>query len=67
MALSGTIKWYNAKLGYGFIHGEDGEDVFVHYSAVTDGRDLAEGEAVTFQVAAGPRGPLAAQVEHAAP
>ncbi len=60
----GTVKWFNADKGYGFIQPEDGEDVFVHFSAIqTSGyRSLNEGQAVEFDVAQGPKGPQAANV-----
>ena len=60
----GTVKWFNAEKGYGFIQPEDGEDVFVHFSAIqTSGyRSLNEGQTVEFDVAQGPKGPQAANV-----
>ncbi|MCI6173887.1 MAG: cold-shock protein [Clostridiales bacterium] len=60
----GTVKWFNAEKGYGFITGEDGKDVFVHFSKIVgDGyRTLDEGQAVTFDVEQGARGPQAANV-----
>ena len=60
----GTVKWFNADKGYGFIQPESGEDVFVHFSAIqTSGyRSLNEGQAVEFDVAQGPTGPQAANV-----
>ena len=60
----GTVKWFNAEKGYGFISPESGEDVFVHFSAIqTSGyRSLIEGQAVEFDVAQGPKGPQAANV-----
>jgi CspA family cold shock protein len=60
----GTVKWFNADKGYGFIQPESGEDVFVHFSAIqTSGyRSLNEGQAVEFDVAQGPMGPQAANV-----
>ena len=62
--LTGTVKWFNGGKGYGFIARDDGEDVFVHYSAIQgDGfRDLQEGERVEFSVEQGPKGPAAADV-----
>ena len=56
----GTVKWFNAEKGFGFISNDDGgEDVFVHFSAIqTDGyRQLAEGQKVTFDTEADPRDP----------
>ncbi len=61
----GTIKWFNDSKGFGFIAREDGDDVFVHYSAIQgDGfRSLAEGDKVSFDITEGPKGPQAANVE----
>ncbi|EGO2586631.1 cold-shock protein [Enterococcus faecalis] len=55
---SGTVKWFNADKGFGFITGEDGNDVFAHFSAIqSDGfKTLDEGQAVTFDTEEGPRG-----------
>ena len=54
----GTVKWFNASKGYGFIQRQTGEDVFVHFSAIqADGyRSLTEGQAVEFEVRKGPKG-----------
>ena len=61
----GTVKWFNNKRGWGFIVMEDGEDIFVHYSAIKgDGfRSLAEGQRVQFEIENGDKGPAAANVE----
>jgi cold shock protein len=61
---SGTVKWFNAEKGYGFITQEEGGDVFVHYSAIEGGgyRSLTEGELVDFDVVPGPKGPQAKAV-----
>ena len=60
----GTVKWFNADKGYGFITPEEGQDVFVHFSAIQSSgyRSLNEGQAVEFDVAQGPKGPQAANV-----
>ena len=60
----GTVKWFNAKKGFGFISDETGNDVFVHFSALQmDGfKVLEEGEAVQFDVVEGSKGPQAANV-----
>jgi cold shock protein len=60
----GTVKWFNADKGYGFIAPESGEDVFVHFSAIQSAgyRSLDEGQAVEFDVTSGPKGPQAANV-----
>src|SRR5258708_1153456 len=54
----GTVKWFNASKGYGFIQRQTGEDVFVHFSAIMmDGyKSLNEGQAVEFEVKKGPKG-----------
>jgi CspA family cold shock protein len=54
----GTVKWFNSEKGYGFIEREDGDDVFVHFSAIVgDGfRTLDEGQAVTFEITTGDNG-----------
>ena len=60
----GTVKWFSPKKGYGFITMNDGQEVFVHYSAI-DGngfRSLEQGEHVQFDVAQGPKGLQAAKV-----
>ncbi|MET3290406.1 UNVERIFIED_CONTAM: CspA family cold shock protein [Brevibacillus sp. OAP136] len=60
----GTVKWFNAEKGFGFIQVEGGEDVFVHYSAIqTEGfKTLEEGQKVEFEIVQGSRGPQAANV-----
>ncbi|CRZ35059.1 CspA family cold shock protein [Herbinix hemicellulosilytica] len=60
----GTVKWFNAKKGFGFISDEEGNDVFVHYSALLmDGfKVLEEGDQVEFEVVEGEKGPQAANV-----
>ncbi|QYR20364.1 cold shock domain-containing protein [Paenibacillus sp. sptzw28] len=62
--MKGTVKWFNAEKGYGFIQVENGEDVFVHYSAIQgEGfKSLDEGQAVEFEITQGNRGPQAANV-----
>ena len=63
--LQGTVKWFNNKRGWGFIVKEDGEDIFVHYSAIKgDGfKSLTEGQLVQFEIENDSNGPAAANVE----
>jgi CspA family cold shock protein len=58
------VKWFNAEKGYGFISVENGNDVFVHFSAIQGGgfRTLEEGQRVEFEITEGARGPQAANV-----
>ncbi len=62
--MQGRVKWFNAEKGYGFIETEEGNDVFVHFSAIQmDGyKTLEEGQAVEFDIVQGARGPQAANV-----
>jgi CspA family cold shock protein len=63
----GTVKWFSNEKGYGFIAQSEGDDVFVHYSAITgDGyRTLTEGQEVEFDIVDGPKGKQAANVKPA--
>ncbi|KAF1083891.1 Cold shock protein CspC [Sporotomaculum syntrophicum] len=63
--MQGTVKWFNDSKGYGFIEGENGRDVFVHYSAIQSNgfKSLSEGQRVEFEVTDGPRGQQASNVE----
>lgn len=62
--MKGTVKWFNAEKGYGFISVENGEDVFVHYSSIQgDGfKALEEGQSVEFEITQGNRGAQASNV-----
>lgn len=62
---TGTVKWFNAEKGFGFISREQGGDVFVHYSEIrsTGFRTLDEGQRVEFTVAQGEKGPQAQEVD----
>ncbi len=63
--MQGTVKWFNEAKGYGFVTPDEGNDVFVHFSAIQgDGfKTLAEGQRVEFEVVQGDKGPQAANVE----
>jgi len=62
--VQGTVKWFNGQKGYGFITKDDGQDVFVHYSAIQGQgfRSLEEGQRVEFEITQGPKGLQAANV-----
>ncbi|AEI40148.1 cold-shock protein [Paenibacillus mucilaginosus] len=62
--MKGTVKWFNAEKGYGFISVDGGDDVFVHFSAIQgEGfKTLEEGQSVEFEIVQGNRGPQAANV-----
>jgi cold shock protein len=62
--VNGTVKWFNASKGFGFIEHEGGPDVFVHFSAIQmpGYKSLAEGQAVEFTIEQGPKGLQAADV-----
>lgn len=64
---TGLVKWFNEEKGFGFIAQEGGPDVFAHFSAIqTDGfKTLKEGQAVTFDVEQGPKGPQASNIQAA--
>ncbi len=60
----GTVKWFNDQKGYGFIEQDNGEDIFVHYTAIQGSgfRSLSEGDRVSFEVGEGNKGPAAQNV-----
>lgn len=62
--MNGVVKWFNSEKGYGFIEGESGEDVFVHFSAIQSQgfKSLDEGQRVTFEIEKGQRGNQAINV-----
>ena len=61
---NGIVKWFNAEKGYGFIQLEEGDDIFVHYSAIQEEgfKTLEQGQSVAFDIIEGDRGPQAANV-----
>jgi len=62
---NGVVKWFSNRKGYGFIEQEEGDDIFVHHSAINMAgfRTLAEGDRVSFEIEVGARGPAAKNVE----
>lgn len=63
--ITGVVKWYDVEKGYGFISGDEGNDVFVHHSNIKnigDNRKLAEGDNVNYDVVEGEKGPQAINV-----
>ncbi|MDY6820980.1 MAG: cold shock domain-containing protein [Deferribacterota bacterium] len=64
MSNKGKVKWFNDSKGYGFVTGNNGSDVFVHYSAIAmkGFKTLKEGDEVTFDIIDGPKGPQASNV-----
>jgi CspA family cold shock protein len=62
--MNGTVKWFNAEKGFGFITGEDGKDVFAHFSQIkSEGyKTLEEGQKVSYEVVKGPKGPQAENI-----
>lgn len=61
--MKGTVKFFNAQKGFGFITAEDGTEVFVHSSSLDEGVELQENDSVTFDVEQGDRGPKAVNVK----
>ncbi|SJZ94572.1 cold-shock protein [Selenihalanaerobacter shriftii] len=64
MTLTGTVKWFDAKKGYGFIESEEGDDIFVHFSAIEEEgfKALEDGQEVEFGIVEGEKGPQAENV-----
>ena len=63
--MRGTVKWFNSEKGYGFITGEDGKDVFAHFSQIQSSgyKSLEEGQEVSFEITQGPKGPQAENIQ----
>lgn len=63
--MNGTVKWFNSEKGFGFITGEDGKDVFAHFSQIqsTGYKTLEEGQEVSFEITQGPKGPQAENIQ----
>ncbi|MBT3297451.1 cold shock domain-containing protein, partial [archaeon] len=60
--MEGTVKWFNRKKGYGFVNGEDGEEYFVHFTAIKQGTFLRDNDKVSFEAVNGDKGRQAADV-----
>ena len=67
MKETGTVKWFNAAKGFGFLARENGEDVFVHFSAINPAgkgfKTLKEGQKISFEVIQGPKGKQASNIQ----
>ncbi len=63
--MNGTVKWFNSEKGFGFITGEDGKDVFAHFSQIQSSgyKTLEEGQEVSFEITQGPKGPQAENIQ----
>ncbi len=61
--MTGRVKWYDEKKGFGFIAAEDGREIFVHYSAITGAKTLGQGQKVGFDITLGPKGLRAVKVK----
>jgi len=61
--MKGTVKWYDSRKGYGFIQGDDENDVFVHRSAIPEGVSLDEGDKVEYELKESEKGPQAINVK----
>jgi cold shock protein len=61
--MKGTIKWYNARKGYGFVVGEDGKDIFLHRSSVPAELRLNEGDKIEYEIEDSDRGPKAVNIK----
>ena len=63
--VKGKVKWFNESKGFGFLEREDGDDVFVHFSAIKEEgfKTLSEGQKVEFEIVEGQKGPAAANVK----
>ena len=63
--MNGTVKWFNSDKGFGFITGEDGKDVFAHFSQIQSSgyKSLEEGQEVSFEITQGPKGPQAENIQ----
>ena len=63
--MNGTVKWFNSEKGFGFNTGEDGKDVFAHFSQIQSSgyKSLEEGQEVSFEITQGPKGPQAENIQ----